>query len=200
MRVAKSAMGEPSPTDLTRLLLDWSRGDKTALDRLMPLVYDELRALAERSLRHERSGHTLQGTALVHEAYLKLVDQRQVRWQDRAHFFAVAAQLMRRILVDHARRHGAAKRGSGQPRHPFDEADAPAAAAPLVDWLALDCALDRLAALDERQARTVELRFFGGLTIEETAEVLQVSQATVKNDWSLARGWLYRELQRLTDK
>jgi RNA polymerase sigma factor (TIGR02999 family) len=193
-------MGEPSPTDLTRLLLDWSRGDKTALDRLMPLVYDELRALAERSLRHERSGHTLQGTALVHEAYLKLVDQRQVRWQDRAHFFAVAAQLMRRILVDHARRHGAAKRGSGQPRHPLDEADAPAAAAPLVDWLALDCALDRLAALDERQARTVELRFFGGLTIEETAEVLQVSQATVKNDWSLARGWLYRELQRLTDK
>ena len=192
-------MGEPSPTDLTRLLLDWSRGDKTALDRLMPLVYDELRALAERSLRHERSGHTLQGTALVHEAYLKLVDQRQVRWQDRAHFFAVAAQLMRRILVDHARRHGAAKRGSGEPRLPLDEADAPAAPAPLVDWLALDRALDRLAALDERQSRTVELRFFGGLTIEETAEVLQVSPATVKNDWSLARGWLYRELQRLTD-
>jgi RNA polymerase sigma factor (TIGR02999 family) len=193
-------MGEPSPPDLTRLLLDWSRGDQTALDRLMPLVYDELRALAERSLRHERSGHTLQGTALVHEAYLKLVDQRQVRWQDRAHFFAVAAQLMRRVLVDHARRHGAVKRGSGAPRLPLHEADAPAAAAPLVDWLALDCALDRLAALDERQARTVELRFFGGLTIEETAEVLQVSQATVKNDWNLARGWLYRELQRLADK
>ena len=192
-------MGEPSPTDLTRLLLDWSRGDKTALDRLMPLVYDELRALAERSLRHERSGHTLQGTALVHEAYLKLVDHRQVRWQDRAHFFAVAAQLMRRILVDHARRHGAAKRGSGEPRLPLDEADAPAAPAPLGDWLALDRALERLGALHERQARTVELRFFGGLTIEETAEVLQVSPATVKNDWSLARGWLYRELQRLTD-
>ena len=192
-------MGEPSPPDVTRLLLDWSRGDQTALDRLMPLVYDELRAVAERSLRHERSGHTLQGTALVHEAYLKLVDQRQVRWQDRAHFFAVAAQLMRRILVDHARRHGAVKRGSGEPRFPLHEADAPAAAAPLVDWLALDCALDRLAALDERQARTVELRFFGGLTIEETAEVLRVSQATVKNDWTLARGWLYRELQRLAD-
>ena len=161
----------------------------------MPLVYDELRSLADRSLRHERSGHTLSGTALVHEAYLKLVDQRQVRWQDRAHFFAVAAQLMRRILVDHARRHGAHKRGGGEPRLSLDEADAPTPAAPLVDWLALDRALDRLAALDERQARTVELRFFGGLTIEETAEVLQVSPATVKNDWSLARGWLYRELQ-----
>lgn len=161
----------------------------------MPLVYDELRALATRSLCHERSGHTLQGTALVHEAYLKLVDQRQVRWQDRAHFFAVAAQLMRRILVDHARRHRAAKRGSGEPRLPLVEADVQAAPAPLGDWLALDRALDRLGALDERQARTVELRFFGGLTIEETAEVLQVSPATVKNDWSVARAWLYRELE-----
>lgn len=188
-------MGEGLPPDVTRLLLDWSRGDRTALERLMPLVYDELRVLAERTLRHERSGHTLQGTALVHEAYLKLVDQRQVRWQDRAHFFAVAAQLMRRILVDHARRHGAVKRGSGEPRLPLDQADAPAPTAPLVDWLALDRALDRLAARDDRQARTVELRFFGGLTIEETAEVLQVSPATVKNDWHLARGWLFRELQ-----
>ena len=191
--------GEPS-SDLTRLLVDWSRGDQTALERLMPLVYDELRALAERSLRHERSGHTLQGTALVHEAYLKLVDQRQVRWQDRAHFFAVAAQLMRRILVDHARRHAAVKRGSGEPPLPLDQVDVPAAAAPLTDWLALDGALHRLEALDVRQARTVELRFFGGLTIEETAEVLQVSPATVKNDWTLARAWLFRELQTPTDK
>jgi RNA polymerase sigma factor (TIGR02999 family) len=193
-------MGKPTPTDVTRLLLDWSRGDRTALDRLMPLVYDQLRALADRSLCHERSGHTLQGTALVHEAYLKLVDQRQVRWQDRAHFFGVAAQLMRRILVDHARRHRAAKRGSGERRLPLDEAEAAASQPPLVDWLALDGALDRLATLDERQARIVELRFFGGLTIEETAAVLQVSPATVKNDWSLARAWLYRELQVATDR
>lgn len=187
-------MDGPSPSDVTQLLLDWSRGDRTALDRLMPLVYAELRALADRSLRHERSGHTLQGTALVHEAYLKLVNQRQVRWQDRAHFFAVAAQLMRRILVDDARRHGAAKRGAGMPALALEEAHTPAPPAP-VDWLALDRALDRLATIDARQARIVELRFFGGLTIEETAEVLQISPATVKNDWTLARSWLYRELQ-----
>ncbi len=193
-------MDGPSPSDVTQLLLDWSRGDRTALDRLMPLVYTELRALADRSLRHERTGHTLQGTALVHEAYLKLVDQRQVRWQDRAHFFAVAAQLMRRILVDHARRHGAAKRGSGRPALALGEADAAAGEVPLIDLLALDRALDRLAAFDERQARIVELRFFGGLTIEETAEILQVSQATVKNEWSLARGWLYRELRGTIDR
>jgi RNA polymerase sigma factor (TIGR02999 family) len=193
-------MAEGSATGVTQLLLDWGRGDRSALDRLMPLVYTELRALAERSLRHEPSGHTLQGTALVHEAYLKLVDQRQVRWQDRAHFFAVAAQLMRRILVDHARRHGAAKRGRGRPTLPLEEAEVPAAPTPLIDWLALDEALDRLAALDARQARIVELRFFGGLTIEETAEVLQISQATVKNEWSLARAWLYRELLGAGDR
>lgn len=193
-------MGEASPADVTQLLLDWSRGDRTALNRLMPLVYEELRRLADRSLRHERSGHTLQGTALVHEAYLKLVDQRQVRWQDRAHFFAVSAQLMRRILVDHARRHGAVKRGSDKPRIALQEVDTPAASTSLVDWLALDRALDRLAKLDERQVRIVELRFFGGLTIEETAEVLRISPATVKNEWSLARGWLYRELQGTTDR
>lgn len=188
-------MGEDLPPDVTRLLLDWSRGDPTALDRLMPLVYDELRTLARRSLRAERGGHTLQATALVHEAYLKLVDQRQVRWQDRAHFLAVTAQIMRRVLVDYARRHTSAKRGSGRPARPLDEAERLAAPAPLEDWLALDSALDRLAALDDRQARVVELRFFGGLTIEETAEVLQISPATVKDDWSLARGWLYRELR-----
>lgn len=188
-------MDGPSPSGVTQLLLAWSRGDRSALDRLMPLVYDELRALARRSLRRERSGHTLQGTALVHEAYLKLVDQRQVRWQDRAHFFAVAAQVMRRILVDHARRHGAAKRGSGRPGLPPDEAEALGLPAPLVDLVALDRALDRLAALDERQARIVVLRFFGGLTIEETAEVQQISPATVKNEWSLARAWLHRELK-----
>jgi RNA polymerase sigma factor (TIGR02999 family) len=193
-------MAEQPATTVTQLLLDWSRGDRAALDRLMPLVYRELRTLAGRTLRHERSGHTLPPTALVHEAYLKLVDQRQVRWHDRAHFFAVAAQIMRRILVDYARRHGAAKRGSGEPRLPLEEADGAAAAAPVVDWLALDRALDRLGALDARQARIVELRFFGGLTIDETAEVLRVSPATVTNDWSLARGWLYRELHGASDR
>lgn len=193
-------MSEASPTDVTQLLLEWSRGDRSALDRLMTLVYAELRALAARKLRQERSGHTLQGTALVHEAYLKLVDQRQVRWQDRAHFFSVAAHLMRRILVDHARRHATAKRGHGRPTLPLEETEAPATPMPLLDWLALDEALDRLAALDARQARIVELRFFGGLTIDETAEVLQISPATVKNEWSLARGWLYRELQGRADR
>lgn len=187
-------MGDLSPLDVTRLLRDWSRGEPAALDQLMPLVYDELRRVAARFLRDERSGHTLQSTALVHEAYLKLVDQRQVRWEDRAHFFAVAAQVMRRILVDHARRHGAAKRGSGGTKLPLD-------AVVLIDpepdanLVTLDAALERLAALDARQARIVELRFFGGLTIEETASVLHVSPATVKNDWSLARAWLYRELE-----
>lgn len=193
-------MGSRSPSDVTQLLLDWSQGDRSALDRLMALVYTELRALAERNLHHERNGLTLRRTALVHEAYLKLVDQRQVRWHDRAHFFAVAAQLMRRILVDHARRRDAAKRGGGRPTLPLDEAEAPTAATPLEDCLALDEALNRLAVLDARQARIVELRFFGGLTIEETAEVLQISSTTVKNEWSVARAWLYRELQGSVDR
>jgi len=192
-------MGRSSSTDVTQLLLEWNRGDRSALDRLMPLVYEQLRALAGRNLRRERSGHTLLATALVHEAYLKLVDQRQVRWQDRAQFFAVAAQLMRRILVDHARRHAAAKRGSGKPALSLEDAEASVPPAPL-DLLGLDRALDRLKALDERQARIVELRFFGGLTIEDTAEVLRISPATVKNEWSLARGWLYRELRGATDR
>ena len=179
---------------VTEVFRALERGDPQAADRLLPLVYEELRKLAAAKLARELPGQTLDATALVHEAYLKLVNQRQVRWQDRAHFFAVAAQLMRRILVDDARRHGAAKRGAGKPELPLDEADTPVPPAP-VDWLALDRALDRLATIDERQSRIVELRFFGGLTIEETAEVLQVSPATVKNDWTLARSWLYRELQ-----
>lgn len=185
-------MGNSVPRDVTRLLLDWSQGDQTAFDLLMPLVYDELRALADRSLRRERSGHTLQGTALVHEAYLRLIDQRRVRWQDRAHFFAVAAQVMRRILVDHARRHGAAKRGGGTPTLPLGDVAA-SMPVPDIDLLALDQMLDRLAALDVRQSRIVELRFFGGLTVEETAEALRLSPSTVKNEWSMARAWLYRE-------
>jgi RNA polymerase sigma factor (TIGR02999 family) len=195
-------MADTSPSDATKLLLDWSRGDRSALERLMPLVYDELRTLASRSLRHERSGHTLQGTALVHEAYLRLVDQRRVQWRDRAHFFGVAAQIMRRILVDHARRHGAAKRGRGDVTSLAvveglgSVASEGAGPQPSdVDLMMLDAALERLAARHPRHARTVELRFFGGLTIEETAEVLDVSPATVKNDWSFARAWLYRDLE-----
>jgi RNA polymerase sigma factor (TIGR02999 family) len=195
-------MEDTSSSDATKLLLDWSRGDRSALERLMPLVYDELRTLASRRLRHERSGHTLQGTALVHEAYLRLVDQRRVQWRDRAHFFGVAAQLMRRILVDHARRHGAAKRGRAEVAS-LEEveglgsvaSESAGAEASDVDLMMLDEALERLAARHPRQARTVELRFFGGLTIEETAAVLDVSPATVKNDWSFARAWLYREME-----
>jgi RNA polymerase sigma factor (TIGR02999 family) len=182
------------PPDVTRLLLDWSNGQPDARDRLVPLVYDELRSLAARSLSRERSDHTLQATALVNEVYLKLVDQRVVRWRDRAHFFAVAAAVMRRILVDHARRVRAAKRGSGMATLPLDE-DAVLAPESAVDLVALHDALDRLAAIDARQSQIVELRFFGGLTIDEAAEVLRVSPATVKSDWTLARAWLYRELQ-----
>lgn len=187
-------MSGPIPESVTHLLIDWSGGSRTALDKLMPLVYDELRRIATRSLRRERSDHTLQATALVHEAYLKLIDQRQVRWQDRAHFFAVAAQVIRRILVDHARRRHAAKRGSGS--SPVSLTDvALAAEAPEVDLVALDDLLQQLAARDSRQSHIVELRFFGGLTIEETAEVLRLSPATIKGEWRLARAWLYSELQ-----
>ena len=179
--------------DVTRLLVNWSNGDRQALEALLPLVYDELRMLAGRYLRRERSGHTLQSTALVHEAYLRLVDQRNVQWQNRAHFFAVAAQMIRRILVDHARKTQAEKRGGQAPRLSLDEAIAVAQGRD-VDLVALDDAMNGLAAIDEQQARIVELRFFGGLSIEETAEVLKISPATVKRDWVMAKSWLYREM------
>lgn len=184
-------MASPSK-DVTQLLLDWSNGDQQALDQLLPLVYDELHRLAEHYMRRERPDHTLQPTALVHEAYLRLIDQQRVRWRNRAHFFAIAAQAMRRILVDHARRHQARKRGSGQ-RVPLDEARA-VPSLPEMDLVALDEALTRLAEFDPRQSRIVELRFFGGLSIEETASVLQLSPATVKREWQLAKAWLYRAL------
>ncbi len=187
-------MDAPARGCVTDLLADWSRGDKAALDQLMPLVYDELHRLAKRYLSRERPDHTLAPTALVHEAYLRLVDQRSCRWQNRAQFFGISAQLMRRILVDYARRRGAVKRGDGTRTIPVVEAGdrAPAEA---VDVLQLDQALDRLAALDAQQGRIVELRFFGGLTVEESAEVLGVSPTTVKRSWRAARAWLYRELQ-----
>jgi len=190
-------MNLPAPRGVTDLLVDWTEGDKAALDRLMPIVYDELRLLAERYLAQERPDHTLQATALVHEAYVKLVDQRSVRWQNRAHFFGIAAQLMRRILVDHARRRDAAKRGDGVRKLSIEEVAAETPA-PAVDILALDQILETLAALDAQQGRVVELRFFGGLTVEESAQVLDVSPTTVKRDWRVAKAWLYRELLRVT--
>ena len=187
-------MPTPPANAVTRLLLEWRNGDQGALDRLMPLVYDELRRVARQRLRHERPGHTLQSTALVNEAYLKLVDLHRLQWQDRAHFFAVAAQLIRRILVDHARRHAAAKRGGGVPAVTLEVLLEPAVEQDF-NVVALDDTLSRLAALDARQARLVELRFFGGLNVEETAEVLGVSSATVKREWQTAKAWLHRELR-----
>ena len=182
----------PQDTDVTRLLLAWSDGKEAAAIPLMDAVYDELRQLARRHLARERRDHSLPATALVHEAYLKLVDQRRVRWQNRAHFYAVAAQVMRRLLVDHARARGATKRGV-QLTIPLDGVDV-AAGGRSADLIALDTALDKLAALDPRQARLVELRYFGGLTIDEAATVMDVSAITVKRDWAIARTWLYREL------
>ena len=183
----------PAPSkEITQLLVDWGQGDQQALNRLMPIVYDELHRLAGRYLRRERPDHTLQSTALVHEAYMKLVDQKRVSWKNRTQFFGVAAQLIRRILVDHARRHGAAKRG---PAYKLSLDDAIAEAEqPNTDLVALDDALTRLANIDPQQSRIVELRFFGGLSIDETAEALGISPSTVKRDWNMARAWLYREI------
>ena len=180
-------------TDVTQLLLAWSEGQATAGDALMDAVYGELRRMARGHLRRERSDHSLPPTALVHEAYVKLIDQRRVKWENRAHFFGIAAQLMRRILIDHARRHGSAKRGGGA-TVTLGDADA-ALDPPGVDVLALDVALEKLATIDPRQSQLVELRFFGGLTVEETASVLKVAPITVKRDWALARTWLYREMR-----
>jgi RNA polymerase sigma factor (TIGR02999 family) len=186
-------MATPSPADITGLLDDWGRGDPHALDRLVPLVYGELRRVAARQLRREREGHSLQPTALVHEAYLRLVDQRQVHWQSRAHFFAVSAQVMRRILVDHARRRKAAKRGDDVERVSLAQ-DIAAPASDAISVLALDRALERLETADPGLARIVELRAFGGLTVDEVAHVLKVSPSTAKRDWRTAKAWLVREL------
>lgn len=182
-----------SSPDVTALLGDWSRGDRAALSQLLPVVYAELRRIATRQLRTERADHTLQPTALVHEAYIRLVGQRQVEWQNRAHFFGVAAQVMRRLLVDHARRHGAIKRGDGIQYVPLDEAR-DVAASNQIPILALDHALDRLERVDADLARIVELRAFGGLTIEAAADVLEVSPSTAKRQWRVAKAWLHREL------
>ena len=185
--------GPPHQENVTELLVAWGGGDQAALEALTPLVHQELHRLAARYMAGERPGHVLQATALVNEAYLRLVDWKDVRWQNRAHFFAMAAQIMRRVLVDAARTRGRAKRGHGQFHVSLSEAEQVSTPQPL-DLVALDDALKSLEALDGRQARVVELRFFGGLSLEETAHVLDVSVGTVRRDWSLARAWLYREL------
>jgi RNA polymerase sigma factor (TIGR02999 family) len=192
---SEQSHSETPPSDVTQLLVAWGAGDAAAAERLVPAVYAELRRQAARAMRREGES-TLQTTALVHEAYLRLVDQRRVVWKSRAHFFGIAAQLMRRILVDHARGRHAAKRGGGLQQLALDDADAavPASADEGVEVIALHEALERLAALDPAQARLVELRYFGGLNIEETAEALGVSPATVKREWAIARAWLRREL------
>ena len=187
-------MGTSSPGQITGLLRAWSDGEQQALAQLMPLVEAELRRLARVYMGRERRGHTLQPTALVNEAFLRLADARGLRWQDRAHFLGISARLMRRVLVDHARAHGYRKRGGGAQRVTLHEALLASPASSL-DILALDRALEALAAVDERKSRVVELRFFGGLSVEETAEVLHLSNDTIKRDWRLARLWLLRELE-----
>jgi len=182
--------------NVTQMLKEWSGGNMDVLDSLMPLVYEELRRQASRYLRKERAGHTLQTTALIHEAYIKLIDQKSVEWQNRAHFFAIASVAMRRILVDHARERHRSKRGGEAENLPLDEALQISANEKSVDLIALDEALNRLAKFDSRQARVVELRYFSGLSNDETAEVLGVSNATVRLDWNLAKAWLKQEITK----
>ncbi len=188
-------MPDSTPQDVTELLRAWSEGERSALDKLVPLVYVELRRLARYHLKHENPGHMLQTTALVNEAYLRLTDSKRLHWRNRAHFFAICAQLMRQILVDFARTWSSQKRGGGVPHVFFDEAILPPDERD-VDLVALDDALQALSRVDERKGRVVELRFFGGLEVEETAAVLKVSPETVARDWRLARAWLFRELRR----
>ena len=190
-------MTELPSLDITALLNAWSDGDRAALDHLLPLVYVELRRVARRRMRTARHGDVLQTTALIHEAYIRLIDVNRVRWQNRAHFFAVSAKLMRQVLVDAVRTSSARKRGGGLPRVAFDEALVPAPERG-TELVALDAALDALAQVDRRKSQVVELRYFGGLSVEETAEVLKVSEQTVTRDWRMAKLWLARELGRNT--
>ncbi len=181
---------------ITQMLREWSDGNREVLEDLMPLVYDELHRQAARFLSRERRDHTLQATALIHETYIKLIDQREVNWQSRTHFFAIAASLMRRILVDYARRKQSEKRGGDALKLPLDEAALVVGKERGVDLMVLDEALVRLEKNDEQQARIVELRYFGGLTLEETAEALKISRSTVADDWAMAKAWLHRELTK----
>jgi RNA polymerase sigma factor (TIGR02999 family) len=196
VRITPAMSETPGPEGVTRLLVEWQNGDEKALESLIPIVYGELRAIARRYLSRESPGHTLQSTALVHETYFKLVGQQRMRWQNRAQFFGIAAQMMRRILVDHARHLSRDKRGGAATKLSLDEAMAKAEPETEVDLLALDEALTSLALIDPRGARIIELRFFSGLTLDETAEVLGISSGTVKRDWSTARAWLYREMRQ----
>lgn len=182
--------------EITRMLHEWSEGNREALEELMPLVYTELHKQAARYLRRERQNHTLQTTALIHETYIKLVDQREVNWENRTHFFAIAANLMRRILVDHARAKHRDKRGGDALTLPLEAAALVINNEKNIDLIALDQALDRLADFDEQQARIVELRYFSGLTLEETAAALNISRSTVAEDWAMAKAWMHRELTR----
>src|ERR1043166_8283527 len=188
-------MTEAQTHEVTQLLIDWSNGDHAALDKLIPVVDAELRRLAHRYMRRERADHTLQTTALVNEAFVRLVNRKNIQWQNRAHFFGIAAQLMRTILVDHARSHACAKRGGGAGKLELNEALV-ISQQKASEVIALDEALKELALIDPQQSRIVELRFFGGLTAEEAAEVLHVSPATIKREWSTAKAWLYRELAK----
>jgi RNA polymerase sigma factor (TIGR02999 family) len=184
----------PDPANVTGLLLAWGTGDEAAFDRLVPIVYEELRRIARRYMAGQRRGHSLQATALVNEAYLRLIDVQHMNWQNRAHFLAMSARLMRRVLVDYARSKGSQKRGGGAMKITFDEG-LPVASGRGQDLVALDDALEALAKLDERRSRVVELRSFGGLSVEETASVLKVSPETVMRDWKLAKAWLAREMR-----
>ncbi|HKO99458.1 MAG TPA: sigma-70 family RNA polymerase sigma factor [Pyrinomonadaceae bacterium] len=188
-------MATASADNLTELLVEWREGDKTALDRLTPLVYDELRRIAHRYVRRERNGHTLQTTALVNEAYVRLAGYRNLAWQNRAHFFAATAQVMRNVLIDHARRRLFAKRGGQAQQVPIEEAVSAMTEARADELVMLDHALEELANMDARKARVVELRYFGGLSLEETAEVLEVSLMTVRRDWRAAKAWLFRRMK-----
>jgi RNA polymerase sigma-70 factor, ECF subfamily len=187
-------MTAASALDVTKLLRDWTGGDRSALDRLMPVVYEELRRTAAAYMHRERTGHTLQATALINEAYLRVIDLTRIEWRDRTHFFALCAQMMRRILVDHARSRNYLKRGGGA--RPITLDDCMAIGEPTAELLALDDALNALAIRDHRKARVVELRFFAGLSVDETATVLEVSPQTVLRDWSLSKTWLAREMSR----
>ena len=184
------------PQEITRMLLELTDGNEEVVNQILPHIYDELRRLASSYLRRERSNHTLQPTALVHEAYMKLIDQSRVKWQNRAHFFGIAAQVMRRILMDHARKHTAEKRGGDAELLPIEEEILIVSHDKSAELIALDDALQQLAEMDERKARIVELRYFGGLSIEETAEVLGVSVPTVNREWRMAKAWLYSEIAR----
>ena len=190
-------MSRPTPLahELTRLLVDWSNGNQDASEQLFPLVYEELRRLAHRYMRRERPGNTLQTTAVIHEAYFRLIDQKHVQWQNRVHFFAIAAQMMRRILITHAQSGAYAKRGGGSVNVSLDEA-AVLSQSQARELIALDDALTSLASIDTRRSQVVELRFFGGLSNEEIAEVLKISPNTVTRDWNVAKAWLYREMSK----